>query len=218
MACHVFACRLGVAPCPQICRAFSAGLGRLQGQQAKRRSAAVASAMDGGGYNSDEEVYAVARAIDAEDEVRRSDSDLKVWVSLPYDANMELRWHDPSESEHNANSVFVCAATGVRGCSRLLRLCQLPWVKYLGSEWCIEFIPAILTCVSVQADDDDPGVAAAAAADRKRIDPLPPVDHDSIGYDDFAKDFYEEAPDVAALTPEQARRPASSPQQWPKAP
>ena len=64
-------------------------------------------------------------------------------------------------------------------------------------------------CADGQVDGDDPGVAAAAAADRKRIDPLPPVDHDSIGYDDFAKDFYEEAPDVAALTPEEARRPVS---------
>lgn len=65
-----------------------------------------------------------------------------------------------------------------------------------------------LICVDVQADVDDPGVAAAAAADRKRIDPLPPVDHESVGYDDFAKDFYEEAHDVAALTPAEARRPA----------
>ena len=62
----------------------------------------------------------------------------------------------------------------------------------------------------MQADADDPGVAAAAAADRKRIDPLPPVDHDSIAYDDFAKDFYEEPPGVAALTPAEAGRPASA--------
>ena len=55
-----------------------------------------------------------------------------------------------------------------------------------------------------QADGDDPGMAAAAAADRKRIDPLPPVNHDSITYEDFAKDFYEEAPDVATMTPEEA--------------
>ncbi|KAK9845852.1 hypothetical protein WJX81_004205 [Elliptochloris bilobata] len=90
----------------------------LEGQQAKRRSAAAAAAMDSG-YNSDEEVYAVARAIDADEE----------------------------------------------------------------------------------ADNQDPGMAAAAAADRKRIDPLPPVDHDSISYEDFAKDFYEEAADVAAMPP-----------------
>ena len=55
---------------PRVCRASSSRHSRPQGQQAKRRSAAVASAMDGAGYNSDEEVYAVARAIDAEDEVR----------------------------------------------------------------------------------------------------------------------------------------------------
>jgi len=61
------------------------------------------------------------------------------------------------------------------------------------------------SCCDAQADHEDPGYAAAAAADRKRIDPLPPVDHDSISYDDVAKDFYEEAPDVAALTPAQAR-------------
>ena len=71
-------------------RASSAGHGRLQGQQAKRRSATVASAMDGAGYNSDEEVYAVARAIDAEDEVHLL-RPLATDFVYPYkDANMGL--------------------------------------------------------------------------------------------------------------------------------
>ena len=86
---------------------------------------------------------------------------------------------------------------------------DLARVKRLGKGSGTEASHAVLMWVGVQVDGDDPGVAAAAAADRKRIDPLPPVDHDSVGYDDFAKDFYEEAPDVAALTPEEAWRPAS---------
>lgn len=71
--------------------AFSAGLGRLQGQQAKRRSAAVASATDGGGYNSDEEVYAVARAIDAEDEVWPLSSWPQCFENFSKDGKRELR-------------------------------------------------------------------------------------------------------------------------------
>ena len=81
-----------VVPCREPSEPFSAGHGRLQGQQAKRRSATVASAMDGAGYNSDEEVYAVARAIDAEDEVhllRPLATDLLYSYK---DANMELPW------------------------------------------------------------------------------------------------------------------------------
>lgn len=70
MVCHILACQSRICSLPYTCTASSSGHGLLQGQQAKRRSAAVASAMDGVGYNSDEEVYAVARAIDAEDEVR----------------------------------------------------------------------------------------------------------------------------------------------------
>jgi hypothetical protein len=43
--------------------------GRSQ-ERAQRRTAAAAAAVEGAGYNSDEEVYAVARAVDADAEVR----------------------------------------------------------------------------------------------------------------------------------------------------
>jgi len=30
---------------------------------------------------------------------------------------------------------------------------------------------------------------------------MPQVDHSNIEYDDFGKDFYEESPELAAMTP-----------------
>lgn len=47
--------------------------------------------------------------------------------------------------------------------------------------------------------DSDEG-AAAVVTDRKKIEPLPPLDHGSIEYDDFAKDFYDEHPAVTAMS------------------
>ncbi|XP_047500609.1 ATP-dependent RNA helicase DDX42-like isoform X1 [Penaeus chinensis] len=38
----------------------------------------------------------------------------------------------------------------------------------------------------------------------KYIDPLPPIDHSTIEYQDFTKNFYQEHEDIAALTPVQA--------------
>jgi len=40
-------------------------------------------------------------------------------------------------------------------------------------------------------------------AGKRTIDPLAPVDHSLIEYDDFAKDFYTEHPSIAALTDQQ---------------
>ena len=55
-----------------------------------------------------------------------------------------------------------------------------------------------------QYDSDDnpmgPGVI-----DKKKIEPLPALDHAAIEYDEFAKDFYEEAPAIAAMTPAEVR-------------
>ena len=51
------------------------------------------------------------------------------------------------------------------------------------------------------ADDVEEPDYAALAADKKRIEPLPVLDHASIEYDSFAKDFYEEASEVASLQP-----------------
>lgn len=54
---------------------------------------------------------------------------------------------------------------------------------------------------------------------------LPPLDHSAIEYDDFAKDFYDEAPDVFALDDAEVRwgscgtaapAPAARPTQPPK--
>ena len=48
------------------------------------------------------------------------------------------------------------------------------------------------------------------AADKKRIDPLPPLDHANIEYDSFAKDFYDEVPAIAQMQPsEVSPRPMS---------
>lgn len=35
----------------------------------------------------------------------------------------------------------------------------------------------------------------------KAIEPLPPIDHKNIEYDEFGKDFYEESAETAAMTP-----------------
>lgn len=49
-------------------------------------------------------------------------------------------------------------------------------------------------------DAADPHHEEERSADKKAIDPLPPVDHSSIEYDDFNKDFYEESQEVTAMT------------------
>ena len=35
----------------------------------------------------------------------------------------------------------------------------------------------------------------------KAIEPLPPVDHKNMEYDEFGKEFYEESAETAAMTP-----------------
>ena len=40
-----------------------------------------------------------------------------------------------------------------------------------------------------------------AADGRRKIEPLPPVDHASIAYADFNKDLYQEHAEVAKLAP-----------------
>lgn len=55
-------------------------------------------------------------------------------------------------------------------------------------------------------DDIDEDNFSALAADKKRIDSLPPLDHANIEYDGFAKDFYDEAPAVAKLTPSEVSK------------
>lgn len=39
----------------------------------------------------------------------------------------------------------------------------------------------------------------------KYIDPLPPIDHSTIEYSDFTKNFYQEHEDIAALSPSQVQ-------------
>ena len=38
---------------------------------------------------------------------------------------------------------------------------------------------------------------------KKGMEQLPPVDHSSMDYDDFGKDFYTEHPSIASQTPQQ---------------
>ena len=52
-------------------------------------------------------------------------------------------------------------------------------------------------------DAADPHYEEERLADRKAIDPLPPVDHANIVYDDFGKNFYEEPAELAAMTPDE---------------
>lgn len=70
-----------------------------------------------------------------------------------------------------------------------------------------EEVYATARAVDDAEDTDVDGVAAAV--DRKRIQPLPALDHASIEYDDFAKDFYEEHPNLAAMSHAEVR-PLSS--------
>lgn len=67
-----------------------------------------------------------------------------------------------------------------------------------------------------------PGAAAGGdydsddelAGKRKDVEALAALEHDGIAYSEFNKDFYEEAPAVAAMTPAQVRaraRPPPSP-------
>ncbi|KAK3151425.1 hypothetical protein QOZ80_3AG0245700 [Eleusine coracana subsp. coracana] len=43
--------------------------------------------------------------------------------------------------------------------------------------------------------DDNPIVV-----DKKKIEPIPPLDHSTIEYDDFNKDFYEEKPSISGMS------------------
>lgn len=49
-------------------------------------------------------------------------------------------------------------------------------------------------------DAADPRYEEERSADKKSIDPLPPVDHSNIEYDEFVKDFYQESAEISALT------------------
>ena len=50
-------------------------------------------------------------------------------------------------------------------------------------------------------DAADPRYEEERSADKKAIDPLPPINHSNIDYDDFVKDFYQEPAEISAMTP-----------------
>ena len=50
-------------------------------------------------------------------------------------------------------------------------------------------------------DAADPRYEEERSADKKAIEPLPPIDHSNMEYDEFVKDFYQEPADIAAMTP-----------------
>lgn len=60
-------------------------------------------------------------------------------------------------------------------------------------------------------DAADPRFEEERSADKKAIDPLPPIDHSNIEYDDFVKDFYQEPAEISALTPAEVTQPAPHP-------
>lgn len=49
------------------------------------------------------------------------------------------------------------------------------------------------------AADDDDEEGAAGAGSRRAVESLAPLDHGSMEYAPFAKDFYEEAPELARM-------------------
>ena len=52
---------------------------------------------------------------------------------------------------------------------------------------------------AAEFDAMDPALARADAAKRKIIDPLPPVDHDAVPYEEFWKEFYTPCAAIVAL-------------------
>ncbi len=61
------------------------------------------------------------------------------------------------------------------------------------------------TARAVDDADGYDGAEIADATDRKKIEPLPALDHANMEYDDFAKNFYEEAPALKSQTFAEAR-------------
>ena len=55
-------------------------------------------------------------------------------------------------------------------------------------------------------DAADPQYEEERSLDKKAVDPLPPVDHSNIEYDEFNKDFYQEAKEITALTPAEVQQ------------
>lgn len=55
-------------------------------------------------------------------------------------------------------------------------------------------------------DAEDAHLDSGAPIDRKKIEPLPPLDHASIEYEEFAKDFYDEHPAMTAMTHAEVRQ------------
>ena len=66
------------------------------------------------------------------------------------------------------------------------------------------------TARAVDDADGYDGSEIADATDKKKIEPLPALDHASMEYDDFAKSFYEEAPALKTQTFAEARALTSS--------
>ena len=58
-------------------------------------------------------------------------------------------------------------------------------------------------------DAADPRYEEERSADKKAIDPLPPIDHSNIEYDGFVKDFYQEPAEISAMTPAEVDLPGS---------
>ena len=61
------------------------------------------------------------------------------------------------------------------------------------------------TARAVDDADGYDGGEIADATDKKKIEPLPALDHANMEYDDFAKNFYEEAPALKSQTFAEAR-------------
>jgi hypothetical protein len=59
-------------------------------------------------------------------------------------------------------------------------------------------------------DADDGDLDSSAPIDRKKIEPLPPLDHASIEYDDFAKNFFDEHPAMTSMTHAEVRQQSRS--------
>jgi hypothetical protein len=93
-----------------------------------------------------------------------------------------------ARKQAGATGAFVAAAVSASG--------------YNSDEEVYATAKALDAAGDVGYDSDD---APAARADAKDVGPIPPLDHSSIAYDEFAKDFYQPAPEVAAMTLAEAR-------------
>ncbi len=59
-----------------------------------------------------------------------------------------------------------------------------------------------------------PSSPSQLGSNKRGLDPLAPVDHSCVEYDDLAKDFYDEAPEIFAMDDNEVRHLLSLSRIW----